>query len=62
MKQVNTDTLAFALLVADTLALVAGLVALVLTRIEDKDARMELLASLPLIGKPLEAIFKEPKS
>ena len=58
----NTDALAFALLVADTLALMAGLVALTLMRIEDKDARMALLASLPLIGKPLAAIFKEPKS
>lgn len=58
----NADTIAFTLLVVDALAMVTGLVALILTRIEDKDVRMALLASLPLIGKPLAAIFKEPRS
>ena len=58
----SADTIAFTLLVVDALAMVAGLVALILARIEDKDVRMVLLASLPLIGKPLAAIFKKPRS
>lgn len=54
----NADAIAFIALVTDAAALVAGITALIMARIEDKEARMALLASLPVIGKTLAAIIK----
>lgn len=54
----NSDTILFALLVVDVLVLVFGTVALILLRVEGEELRFALLASLPVIGKPLVAIIK----
>lgn len=54
----SADTIAFIALVVDAVALVAGIAALILARIEDKEVRMALLASLPAIGTPLAVVIK----
>ena len=54
----SADTIAFIALVVDAVALVVWIAALILARIEDKEVRMALLASLPAIENPLAVVTK----
>lgn len=54
----NTDAISFALLVLDVLLLISGIVALCASRIHDDEVRMVVLASLPVVGGAVAAVYR----